>query len=242
MNDVLAACCRGGGTLKSLACVLLWQRSKCVSLHGAASAEFCGGSLLFVRYVCAVQWALVPFHQCMLVQACVQHHCSIHSSSFLLKRECVVRSARLNLTRVCTCRGAFSITAAFTTGKREKRMANYGADGTRAGTPSCDAHMLSAMGQRQLRAFEKRVQARLRKEVSAAPSLDQPGALQLISSLYVLKVSRTSYRVVCIANTRFELRHHMQRRQARSMLTTQSARWRLSSSTASAPSGAQPRR
>ena len=48
--------------------------------------------------------------------------------------------------------------------------------------------MASSMGQRQLRAFAERVQARLRVEASA-PSLDQAGVLQLDSSAYVRKSS-----------------------------------------------------
>ena len=41
--------------------------------------------------------------------------------------------------------------------------------------------MLSPEGQKELRAFADRVQARVRTEVSAAPSRNQPGALQLES-------------------------------------------------------------
>ena len=56
-----------------------------------------------------------------------------------------------------------------------ERTATHGA------SPSWDTHMLSPEGQKELRAFAVRVQARFRTEVSAAPACDRPGALQLES-------------------------------------------------------------
>ena len=70
-------------------------------------------------------------------------------------------------------------------------MADYGADGMRGSLPSWATHMSSRLGQTQLRAFEERIQARLRMDVSAASSSIQHG-VQRLDSVVLYEVLRTA--------------------------------------------------